>query len=320
MTTYSYGELETLWIDAGGPKALAPLMAAIAMAESSGNSQAFNPSGATGLWQILGAVDAADQSQLYDPKVNAKEAVLKYKSQGLGAWTTYTSGAYQPFYKGGVPAAQLPQGGTPASTPASTSQPTTDDTAAVAHVSGILAEAGTLVHDAAEALNWFFEFTKPGQGWRLVMGAAAVGGGYGALRMYQSPSAGSTASAEAPLAVVLTGASLVAGYMALRPWPVTGGRPIRPAPYVYEIFGGHAPAPGPAPGNDTQVLEVGLWALLGIWAASKTASSLSNAAKGIGGILGAVGGILKVLKSLGGKATTAAEEAGAVAGEAAAGA
>jgi hypothetical protein len=96
-TLYTYSQLEGLWINAGGSTVLAPVMAAIAMAESGGCSTALNPSGASGLWQILGAVNSADQNSLFNPGVNAKEAVLKYQSQGLGAWTTYTSGAYKAF-------------------------------------------------------------------------------------------------------------------------------------------------------------------------------------------------------------------------------
>ena len=112
MTQYSYAQLEQLWINAGGSKALAPTMAAIAEAESSGNSNAYNASGASGLWQILGAVNPADQPQLFNPTVNAHEAVLKYKSQGLGAWTTYTSGAYQAFLNGNTtPDKNVPTGG-----------------------------------------------------------------------------------------------------------------------------------------------------------------------------------------------------------------
>jgi hypothetical protein len=121
VTTYSYSELETLWDDAGGSKALAPLMAAIAMAESGGNSDAKNPSGATGVWQILGAVNPADQDKLTDPAVNAKEAVLKYNSQGLTAWTTYTSGAYKKYYSSDTPASSLPQGGSSSSSASDTS-------------------------------------------------------------------------------------------------------------------------------------------------------------------------------------------------------
>ena len=103
MATYDYGQLEQLWIQAGGPRAVAPLMAAIAMAESSGNPNAKNPSGASGLWQILGNPFPGDP---FNPETNARMAVAKYKDQGLDAWVTYTSGAYKRFLKGGVP----PQG------------------------------------------------------------------------------------------------------------------------------------------------------------------------------------------------------------------
>lgn len=91
---YSAGELEALWINAGGAPTLAIPMAAIALAESGGNPSAHNPSGATGLWQILGNPFPGNA---YDPATNAKMAVAKYKSQGAAAWTTYTSGAYKQF-------------------------------------------------------------------------------------------------------------------------------------------------------------------------------------------------------------------------------
>lgn len=111
--TYSYGQLETLWLDtAKGTKyatdAWAALMAAIAEAESRGQSDAYNASGASGLWQILGAVNPADQSRLFDPVTNAREALLKLESQGLGAWVTYTSGAYRKYLKPGTNPASLP--------------------------------------------------------------------------------------------------------------------------------------------------------------------------------------------------------------------
>jgi Lysozyme like domain len=130
---YSYAQLEALWIQAGGSKALAPLMAAIAEAESSGNPTAENPSGATGLWQILGAVNPADQPNLTDPTVNAKEAVLKYRSQGLGAWVTYTSGAYEAFLSNSTPP---DYSGVPAGSTAGTVSATTDAADAAAAAGG----------------------------------------------------------------------------------------------------------------------------------------------------------------------------------------
>jgi len=91
--------LENLWIAAGGPPGVAHLMAAIAMAESGGNSRAYNPSGASGLWQILGVPFPGNP---FDPFTNARMAVAKYESQGLGAWVTYTSGAYRAYYAKGT--------------------------------------------------------------------------------------------------------------------------------------------------------------------------------------------------------------------------
>lgn len=120
MTKYSQGQLETLWLNTAkgtkyDSKPWALLMSAIAMAESAGQSDAHNPSGASGLWQILGAVNPSDQSSLMDPATNAREALLKLQSQGLGAWQTYTEGTYRQ-YLGSVSPSSLPSGsgGTPA--------------------------------------------------------------------------------------------------------------------------------------------------------------------------------------------------------------
>ena len=97
MTVYTYAELEGLRISAGGNRALAPVMAAIAEAESGGNSDAWNPRDTNGLpsgglWQINPA-----PANWADPAANARDAVAKYKSQGLAAWGTYTSGAYKGY-------------------------------------------------------------------------------------------------------------------------------------------------------------------------------------------------------------------------------
>lgn len=109
MTVYTYAELEGLWINAGGAKAVAPIMAAIAEAESGGNSDAWNPRDTNGLpsgglWQINPA-----PANWADPAANARDAVAKYKSQGLAAWGTYTSGAYKGYLSGKTtPAMNVP--------------------------------------------------------------------------------------------------------------------------------------------------------------------------------------------------------------------
>lgn len=84
-------QVENLWTNAGGPSSEAVLMAEIAGAESGRNPGA--PYG--GLWQIQGGQPVA--GDINDPVVNAENAVSKYNSQGLAAWTTYTSGAYQNY-------------------------------------------------------------------------------------------------------------------------------------------------------------------------------------------------------------------------------
>lgn len=103
MATLSYAQLEGLWIRNGGDPKLAPLMAAIAEAESSGRTDNVNPNdnGGTqssfGLWQISTGTHTPPDPNWMDPDVNARLAIGKLKSQGLTAWGTYTSGAYKRF-------------------------------------------------------------------------------------------------------------------------------------------------------------------------------------------------------------------------------
>jgi hypothetical protein len=77
--TYSYAGLEALWVSAGGPSWAASHAAEIAECESGGRTNAFNPSGATGLWQILGSVVPGN---LYNAFTNALNAVAKFKASG----------------------------------------------------------------------------------------------------------------------------------------------------------------------------------------------------------------------------------------------
>lgn len=77
--TYSYAGLERLWISAGGPSWAAAHAAEIAECESGGRTSAYNPSGATGLWQILGSVVPGN---LYNAYTNALNAVAKFRASG----------------------------------------------------------------------------------------------------------------------------------------------------------------------------------------------------------------------------------------------
>lgn len=87
---------------------MAPIMAAIGMAESGGESTATNPHDnngrqtSWGIWQISNGTHNKPVSDILNPDVNAQQAVKKFKVQGLRAWGTYSSGAYKKFLKSNV--------------------------------------------------------------------------------------------------------------------------------------------------------------------------------------------------------------------------
>lgn len=118
MTVYTYAQLEGLWINAGGDPSVAPVAAAVALAESSGNSASLNltDNGGTqtsvGLWQVSNGTHNYPQAWS-SPAGNAAEAVAKYKGAGnsWSPWGTYTSGAYKQFLSGGTtPDTNIPGG------------------------------------------------------------------------------------------------------------------------------------------------------------------------------------------------------------------
>jgi len=116
MTRYTYAQLEGIWESNGGNKLFAPIAAAIAMAESGGNSQAtnVNSDGSTdrGLWQINSSHGSLST---YDVNANAKAAVqISNNGTNFNPWVTYKSGAYLQFLKGNVPASA----GAPTASPA----------------------------------------------------------------------------------------------------------------------------------------------------------------------------------------------------------
>lgn len=113
-TPLSFNQLAQLWVNAGGPSSVANIMAAIALAESSGHGGPsavdHDADGSTdyGWWQI-NSVHGYDSTQLLNNALyNAKAAVAVYKSSGLGAWTTYTSGAYLTYLNGGTGSTDTP--------------------------------------------------------------------------------------------------------------------------------------------------------------------------------------------------------------------
>src|SRR5215469_8572358 len=91
----TYGQLEGLWIAAGGPKDAASTMAAIAIRESGGqpwanNYHDTNGAGGTqtswGLWQISNGTHSRPVRNINNPFVNAQQAVAKYRAAGLQPW------------------------------------------------------------------------------------------------------------------------------------------------------------------------------------------------------------------------------------------
>ena len=101
---YTYAQLQCVWNQAGGNPQAAPIAAAIAMAESGGNSQATdndsNGSTDRGLWQI-NSVHGAQSS--YDVMTNARAAVaISNNGTTWSPWVTYQTGAYQQYMQSGV--------------------------------------------------------------------------------------------------------------------------------------------------------------------------------------------------------------------------
>jgi len=120
--TLSYAQLKGVWLQAAAgtqyaTNAWASLMAAIAEAESGGDPAITNPDDnggkqtSWGLWQISNGTHSAPGPDWADPVGNAKLAIGKLEDQGLTAWGTYDSGAYQAYLSDKTTAdTDIPQG------------------------------------------------------------------------------------------------------------------------------------------------------------------------------------------------------------------
>lgn len=155
-------------------------------------------------------------------------------------------------------------------------------------LASILSGTGSLFHGAAEALDWLFGFWYPGQGWRIVFGAAAVASGYGAVRSWQSSAQGEQPGGSLPLSIGLAGVAALAAFMALRPWPQVGTQPVKPGAYIVETLEGQPPVAGQPRPKDVTGIEIGLGVLAGAWLASK----LASAGSGVLGFLSGLGAAL----------------------------
>lgn len=180
MTTFTFAQLETLWLNAGGSKVLAPLAAGIAIVESSGNPEAHNPSGASGLWQIEvplhDGIIPGGAGNVFSPAANAKAAVTLSGNTLAGLTSNWLvdepAGAAEAVVKknhgtlpGKLPSGNQPSGG---------NQQAQLTSFLSSGSGGVLSDAGGLLHGAAVVIDRIFGMFAPGQGWRFVFGLAAL--------------------------------------------------------------------------------------------------------------------------------------------------
>jgi len=110
MTALNAQQIANLLQKEGVAKEKIPTMTAIALAESSGRTQAFNPRGldkSYGLFQVnmhggLGPARMKEfglksEKDLFNPETNVRAAKQILGSQGLGAWSVYKGGQYKQF-------------------------------------------------------------------------------------------------------------------------------------------------------------------------------------------------------------------------------
>lgn len=171
----TFAQLEGVWEQAGGSALMAPLMAAIALAESSGIPTETNPTDnngkqtSWGLWQISNGDHSEPSPNWADPLENAKLAVAKLKSQGLTAWGTYTSGAYKKFMPSGTVApTTIGTGGEGAAGQQPTGNPEGSWTSALGTVyqdvtSGLMTIPGAIVGTFGDIDKIFSDFYKGAQ-------------------------------------------------------------------------------------------------------------------------------------------------------------
>jgi hypothetical protein len=193
MGALSDDQLAALLRKAGVSAGDAAYLVAIAHPESSANPSAVQQgqpyaTQGWGLWQITpgNSVPSVGINQaLLTPQKNADAAAAKLKSQGLDAWTTYTSGAYKQYFSAAEAAvghvyglsssavdklaASAGSGGGSGGSGAPAQAQLTADAG-----SSLLGPAQSLLHGVAVVLDRAFAMFAPGQGWRLVFGAAAL--------------------------------------------------------------------------------------------------------------------------------------------------
>lgn len=279
----------------------AAILVAVAHPESGGNPDAINPddNGGTqssyGIWQISNGTHSPPSPQWSNPLVNARLAAGKLSSQGLSAWGTYDSGAYQPYLSAAQQAVSavysmsLDDVTKLADQAAKKAPPAATTTSAVSALGGVLSAGTGTLHGVSLMLDRFLALGAPGQGWRFVFGAGTLGAAFGAFKTYTA--GGEDGEGHLPLAIALTGAAAIGAFMTLRPWPQTSQGSIKPGAYVADILKGQPPPAGPQSVSPAEVdlTETFLGSLIALWAAAKVARAASAGGSILQDILAALG-------------------------------
>jgi hypothetical protein len=231
-TTLSYSQLKGVWLNAAkgtqyATNAWASLMAAIAEAESGGDPTATNPydndgtQTSWGLWQISNGTHSAPASDWADPAGNAQLAIQKLDGQGLGAWGTYTSGAYKAYVSG----------------------KTTADLTAIPGPSAANAAALTAAATAQSSCAWYLDFPIDPS----ILGFHPLGSGLG-FCILSKPQARAVLGAGLVVAGVVIGLGFGLGAILSASGLVAPGVAMLAGPEAAAVTAARpGPAPRPAP-------------------------------------------------------------------------
>ncbi len=157
----------------------------------------------------------------------------------------------------------------------------------VSEASSMLTKTSTLTHDAAVVLDRAFGMFQPGQGTRIGVAAGTVAAGAAGIRSWRQATS-EQGGGSFPLAVGLLGLAVLGAFIALRPWPMVSGKPIKPGAYAAAVLEGHPPkATKATQAGAVTAIQAGLDSILLLWAIGKVARAFSAVSGAIRGLVGA---------------------------------
>jgi hypothetical protein len=228
MTDLSFSQLEALWEQAGGSPSLASYAAATAEVESGGNPDAYNPSSASGLMQLIssnwgdipgGAANRFNALDNMEGAVKLSGDTLAGLISNWTDWEGQTPASIEALAKkdsGGtaVPppstgntgthaGQQAPTGsGGTSNAPSASGDPTSDIPALFEGLIGVLPVGeqyvkeifqaiGDINHQAAVVIDRGFQLFQPGQGYRILFWIGFFALAFLAYRAFTTSSSGS---------------------------------------------------------------------------------------------------------------------------------